>query len=143
MKNKYYDSIDNCPFLIFLKINEGKKDKTSLCFEGEATEEESEKAWDSLYSEYVNEFGVSPEYAHYLQQKALLCSYYDNYYNQNQTWYEPLIIEKEQSIRNLEAKIEGSSIDFNEMVGKLAKKMGFAINISKITIREFYSYVKS
>lgn len=143
MKNKYYNSIDTCPFLIFLQINEGKKGKDSLCFEGEATEEESENAWNQLYKEYVEEFGISVEYVYYLRKNALLCDYYDKYYNDNQIWYKTIILSEKEEIKALKKRIEGQAVDYNSLIGKLAKKMGFPINISKITIREFYSYVKS
>jgi hypothetical protein len=140
---KYYDSIDTCPILVFIKINEGKKDFLSLCFEGKAKETEANAAWERLYSEYIQEFGISPEYVHYLQQKAQLCSYQKAFYCDNELWYYALIEVKKQEIEKLEAQMATQNTDFNEILGKLAKKMGFAINISKTTIREFYSYIKS
>ena len=142
MKAKYYNSIDTCPIILFVKIQEGKKTKLDLCFEGKATEKEAIQAWDELYKEYVEEFGISAEYAYYLRQKALLCEYYANLIVEGQNWFKTIILVKEAEIKILESKFD-SSLDLNEILGKLAKKMGFAINISKTTIREFYSYVKS
>jgi len=126
-----------------MQISEGKKTLLDLCFEGKATEEEAVKAWESLYSEYIQEFGVSDEYKHFIRKKALLCDLYKKLYVNGEIWQHAVITVTKMEIETLEMNLQNSSSDFNEILGKLAKKMGFAINPIKTTIREFYSYIKS
>ena len=141
--SKYYKSIDNCPIILFIQIQEGKKQKTALCFEGEATEKESEKAWNSIYKEYVEEFGVSDEYKSYLKEKSRLCQLYNDFHNKKQLWKETLIKIKKQEIASLEERINSASFDFNAIFARLSQKVGFHLEINKLTIREFYAYINS
>ena len=140
--SKYYNSIDSCPILLFIKISENKKTVLELCFDGKSEEAEAKQAWEQLYDEYVQEFGVSTEYKHYVTKKCYLCALQVRLKLHGESWVKPLILITLAEIQDLEKQFSNNGGDFNEILGKLAKKMGFAINPSKTTIREFYSYLK-
>ena len=140
-KIKYYNSIDNCPALLFFQISEGKKDVTALCKKGLADEHEAIKAWDSIYSEFINEFGVSQEYKHYIRLKSELCEMIEQLID-GAKWMKMPIQIKKTDIANLENSLFKSDSNFNKTIAMLSKKMGFAIDPSKLTLRMFYSYIK-
>ena len=143
MANNYFNSIDTCSILLFVLISKGKKDATALCIDGKPNEGEAAKAWDELYTEYLEEFGVSAEYKHYIRQKIQLCEMIEGYYVNGETWRKILITIKKHEIAQLEAQMTGTDSDFTVTVGRLSKKMGFGIDPSKTSIRQFYSYIKS
>ena len=50
---------------------------------------------------------------------------------------------KQREIEQLEKNMASGESDFNVLLGKLAKKMGFGIDPMKTTVRQFYSYIKA
>ena len=141
--SNYFNSIDTCPILVFILISQGKKDVKALCIEGKPQEGEAVKAWDELYTEYLEEFGVSAEYKYYTMQRIQLCEMIEGLYVRNEFWRRILIEIKKHEIRQLEAQMAGGETDFNVTLGRLSKRMGFGIDPNKTTIRQFYSYLKA
>ena len=139
---KYFDSIDNCPILVFVLISEGKKDLSFLCIEGKPKEEDSLEAWKNVYAEYIENFGVSAEFIHYTRERLKLCEMLECFYVRGEKWQRILIAIKKNEIAQLEANMNTSSSDFNATIGKLSKRMGFGIDPMRTSIRQFYSYLK-
>ena len=143
MKAKYYDSIDTAPILLFILISQGKKDTGALCYEGEVDAKDAANSWDKLYFEYVESFGVSSEYIHYTRERLALCEMLVGFYVDGEKWRRVLIDLKRLEIQKLEANMAQSETDFNTVLGRLSKRMGFGIDPNKTTIRQFYSYLKA
>jgi hypothetical protein len=126
-----------------VQISQGKKTADSLCFEGKPTTSQSNEAWNLIYSEYIEEFGVSEEYKHYTRERLKLCAMLEALYVRDEKWQRVLIEIKKDEIKRMEADFSPNESDFNVLVGKLSKKMGFGIDPSRTSIRQFYSYLKS
>lgn len=140
---KYYNSIDNCPVLLFIQISQGEKQTAALCYKGKPNEKDSFKSWEGIYNEYLNTFGVSTEYIHYMREKSQLCQMLKEFFVDGSKWQRNLIEIKKAEIKRLEEIMNNGESDFNTILGKLSKKMGFGIDPNKTTIRQFYSYLKA
>ena len=143
MSAKYFNSIDTCPIMLFVLISEGKKTVEALCSEGEPKEEESLKAWELIYDEYINAFGISAEFAHYTRERLKLCEMLEGFYVRGEKWQKILIEIKKHEIKQLESNMSTGEADFNTTIGKLSKRMGFGIDPMRTSIRQFYSYLKA
>lgn len=135
--SKYYNSIDNCPILIFHKCLQG--DISKLCYKGKSHINSLNQSWQNIFNEYIKEFGLNPAYTRYLQKMQKACEYYEMAYVHGQKDQKTMaqITEREALIEMGE---QGSD-NFNKVVAWVSKEMGFPVNPQKISVREFYSYV--
>jgi hypothetical protein len=78
-----------------------------------------------------------------MRERIKLCEMIKSYYIEGEKWQKILINIKENEIKQLEEQMTKGVEDFNTLIGKLSKKMGFGIDPRKTSVRQFYSYLKA
>ena len=139
LRAKYYDSIDNCPIAIFNSILKSK-DVKFLTIKGKAKIKTLQKAWEKIFNEYLEEYGLPEKYKKYLELNITASKLYNEAYNKNQRHKKTLA-----KVRELEAEEifkDQKEEDFDLLVAKIEKNQGFNIDPYSVSVRKFYSYVK-
>jgi hypothetical protein len=136
LASKYYDSIDNCPVLVFHEIMNGG-DLKKLKMKGRFNGKKALESWKKIFNQYIKEFGLPENYKTYLEKMSQAAGFWaksiDDKFNKNMA-----------RIKEAEAKKalnDGAGGSFNDLVANVSKKMGFRVAPNEITVREFYSYV--
>lgn len=139
----YIDNIDDCNALLFFQICSGEKEYTSLYVKGFKNEKKALKAWINLYDEYIKNFGIPETYSEYLKKRI----------KANKVWIDVLV--KNKTSRRRKAEIleseasqmmkqdETNSNNIGVLSANISKQFGFNVDPSKVSVRQFYSYLKT
>ncbi len=97
------------------------------------------RAWEKIYNGFIREIGLSNDYLEYLDQIKKLAM-------MKLEWViNPSPINK-STVRLKEAELEDKQskkkADYNEIIAIISKSQGYRIDKGKVTVREFYSYIK-
>jgi hypothetical protein len=137
---KYFDSINNCPILIFDKIN--KTGDIRLLIVDKAiniSDKELLKIWEKIFDEYIEIFGISETYVNWIMYMQEAIRLYDEAINEDKPHLYTMAQVKEiEASEMLTATVE----DINITCAKISRELGFAVNPLKTTVSEFYSYIK-
>lgn len=138
-KRKVYDSIHSLPIMIFNNVIKNN-DPTLLVIEGEFKPMELIVVWEKIYSEFIDEFGLSETYLHYIRIKKKWANEMYRVWVKGEKYRQAFAeIHLEES-----SKLQQSNEDtFTKDIALLSKHMGFRINPHEITVFEYYSYIKS
>ena len=123
-----FDSIDNCPCSIFDKVN----------LTGNVELVGGLKNWQKINDEFVSEFGISEEFEKWLKLMGQYCKYLNEAIN-----------GKDRSKINFanKFKVEADAI-LNKPINNVdkyvvaSKFMGFRVNPTEYTVKEFYNIIK-
>lgn len=143
IKPKYelYNSIENMPVSVWFKINETSV-LTHLIKQGVCNDTQLLiDTWGVVYAEFINYIGINGTFDKLLKlkiKKALLeldIIITDDAFIQNK------LAMVNADINAIEVKqVAPNYLDSKIMV---EKAMGFHLDITKITVQEFYSYIKN
>lgn len=137
IRHKFYTTIDELPMYNWLKVHETGHlrhiiMKRRLFGNGVL-------AWNSLYNEYLNRFGMSERMEEYL---TLLREQINNYAKatlENDTYSHVMKQITEARINDIE---KAPKVDFNEQNAALEKYMGIAIDLRRTSVSEYMGKVK-
>lgn len=138
-QGRYFDSIHNCPVLTWNRVTT-TGDLREIHRGGRYNEKAARKNWIAIYDEYIKEFGIPEEYKRYLRDMAWACADYAEAYN-GKKWKLPIA-----QMREAQAKAafgEAPAAKFSEVVARVSRAVGFAIDPSRVTVAQFFGYVKS
>lgn len=137
-RSKYYQSIDDCTAFAFNEaLSKGKIE--SLCVAGKCKEKEAFKAWEKIISQYIDVFGIPEGYKEYLRKKLSAVKMYERAFVKGQKGYEihgQLMEAEANKMMNI-----GTGQKFELLTAQVSKGMGFIVDPSKVTVRQFYGYV--
>ena len=139
-KAKYYTNIDECPIIIYDKVNE-TQNLANLAYEGKAKLKEALKHWETINNEIFWEFGLNPKYAYILRLKKDLCRCIHEYYVKGMLSSKPMIKYFEYLIKEESKGLEVNKENIGKICAKLSKNNGFMIDPAKISVRMFFSMV--
>lgn len=139
-----YQSIDDIPVYNWFKINETNDLRWMLIDRDRKWHSGAAKnAWEMVYSEYIEAFGINENYLKLLEkQKELLLMNAekavdgDKWDPFNQNRMDMLRID----IKQLSTGKERPRT--NEMKVHLEKHLGFKINEKETTVKEYYTYLE-
>ena len=139
MVGKYYDNCDDLPMAIFIKITE-TGDVTLLSKTENVPYAKLAAAWNKIREEFFEKYADK--------------SYTDRYYRLLAKYYNLLIdislnkndlrnnIELKKVERELEAmSSDGNDIDYYKIKIWIEQILGFFLDLNKITVREFFTYI--
>lgn len=145
LRNRTWNGIDDMPIYNWWKVSSGE-----LMFvlkEGEvkmnaATGKILNEKWERIYDSYLLHFGFSEDFLRQLEKKkhiALLdLKMVETDDFTIQTDIDILRIELAQMVEESSGKT-----DFYETKSMMEMNLGFTLDPRKITVREFYSYIKN
>lgn len=138
---KYHTSIETLPIDSWFKINKTndlsllKRNylPSFLCLKPEIV-------WTKIYDEFIERVGLNDEFKSYLDTiKRIAIMQCDWVISPNPADK----IRIKQEIRELEEKHEAKTIEYNEIIAKVSKMQGFRIDPKKVSVFEFYGYLKA
>lgn len=98
-------------------------------------------AWNSIYSEYINEFGLSEKYLEILAKKKSIARHKNKYIQtENRIILNFIRIEENELEVLLNDK---DSIDFGEMLVILEKRLNREVGVKDITVYQYYNYIRT
>ncbi len=102
------------------------------------SEKELELVWESIYDEFIKEFGISEQYRLYLEKMGLYVEHLNAAYNGGDksqlTFAEIRKRQAEDLLKNNDNKISIYAV--------VSKFMGFPCRPKEISVKDFYSYLK-
>ena len=101
---------------------------------------ELDNIWVKINDEFINEFGLPDKYLDWLRYKEQAIKLYDEVYNGGEKWKITLAEVAERQAD--EVMNEGNRQTFSSLTAQVSKYMGFRVDIEKVTVSEFYNYIK-
>ena len=141
MVKKYYDSCDDLPMAIFIKVTE-TGDVLLLSKTENVSYNKVVEAWSKIKEEFFEKYADK--------------SYSDRYYRLLAKYYHLIIsttlnnndiksnVELKKVERELEAMTkEGNDVDYYKVKIWIEQILGFYLDFEKVTVREFFVYVET
>jgi hypothetical protein len=138
-----YDSIDNLPMFYWKKIHE--TDELKYLFVGNIeceNNQQLEKLWEDIYNEFINMFGISPEYKKIKRIKIKIANLKSDYLiTGDRMILNHINVEENMLKAIIEASPEG--VSFREGLIEIEKKTRVKQYAKKITVADFHNYLRS
>lgn len=129
---KSYDSINTCPVYLFNQV----------LITGDPEPIGGADTWSKLYTEYLEEFGVSDQYKSYIQAKCEECVHEIEAATGGGSLHKTLAQLSKLEAEAIEEKSSGNNSNIYELSAILSKKMSFRVDPKEVTVVEFYNYLK-
>lgn len=96
-------------------------------------------AYQRIFDEYINTFGLPDGYSRYLELMKKAVKLYNNSYNEGKRY---LLIKARiaESEAEREISVEGEKIEV--IAARISKYLGFQLNLKTTSIAQFYSYIE-
>ena len=135
LKTKYYSSIENLPVWNWFRINE-TNDLNYLVISGVATQAKLVELWDKIYCEFIDTFGISPQFRNILQlQKDITVLKINNAIGDGRS--ENVFIKiKQEELNKLISNTNANNI--NDLNTHLKRFLGYNINQKEVSVKEYY-----
>lgn len=131
-----YDSIRSTPMAVWNRIQEDG-DMKALIKKGKATEAQLDQAWQKLYGEYIEEFGVSEIYEKHLIKKRELCyALLEDIEKSSAATRHNIKMKMKEVVNFFESQ---PKVNFGMIVSQLKKYMGQRIDMNTTMVYEFYN----
>lgn len=139
-KHQVYNSIDDLPIFIWIKIHE-KRDLLLLKKNSDHVPlGVLASAWERIYGEFIDVFGVSDKFREILFMKRDIALLKINMALSGSRHYLTFIEIKQMQFEELLKK----EVNHNYMdsLVHVEKYVGFKLNIRECSVREYYTYLK-
>lgn len=140
---EYYDSIDYLPVLAWEKIH-ATGDVSFLLKKRSAINAsqkgELDKAWEALYNEYVNVFGLGEQFKRALEMQVSIALLKLKKITTGDENIQTFIDVKSLQLAEMQKNNKGG--DIYKAKKAIEKKMGIRIPLAEVSVREFYSYLR-
>jgi hypothetical protein len=135
----YFTSIDELPLHNWIQCTKG--DIKYVRTDKNGTEQQDREAWEKIYNEYLQRYGLAKTYKRYLEQlKKITQAELDYVIKEDRFKLTVMEMEKqrlEQMVNNF-----GSGISIEAMLIHLCKWIGYFIKTKNITVVEYFNLMK-
>ncbi|MBU3681639.1 MAG: hypothetical protein FGM16_06845 [Flavobacterium sp.] len=98
--------------------------------------------WSVVYDGYIERFGLSEDYTKLIEKKKEIAALKVERMVTGQKSLNTFIKIAELELEALQKGDRKDEIDFYESKAQVEKQLGFVLDPKKITVAEFYSYIK-
>lgn len=139
-KVKHYTSTEDMPIYNWFKINETSDVSYMLVNRGQmGNKEVLKKAFENIYSQYIDEFGINESYLKILElERNIILLYTDMALTKNLSLQNFIDMAEMDLSKSREAKKSNP----RETVVYVEKHMGFPVNEHTTSVSKFYNYLK-
>lgn len=138
---KHYDSIDNLPLYNWRKINETNDLRWMFASGKGQVNRRIAEAWQTIYDEYIDEFGINDKYLQILELKREIVKLTAELALTGDRSIETFIdIAKWELTELLKNEDKGQS--FGTVKAYVEKYMGFHLDERIVSVRDYYNYLK-
>jgi len=142
---KYYKNIEDLPIKLWFDIHETGNYNLLLISKTKVTDKvynTLHKCWESIYEQYIKEFGLSDDYLAHINIKKKIANLQADLIITGQKHFKTLIkIEREKIKINSLGEKKPASLNMN--LAKMSKYYGFHLNSKELTVIDYYSYVNN
>ncbi len=100
-----------------------------------------ELLWETIYDEYLMEFGLSKDYKQVMKLKKSIALQKADYIEKEDRILLNFIAADEIALKDLYERTK-NSVTFRKSLEFIEKKQGVKQNLRKITVGEYFSYLK-
>lgn len=104
--------------------------------------ERLELLWSKIYDEFIAEFGISSDYQKLLRKKRQIALLKAEFISKEDRVLINFINVEENMLKQMYKGME-QQISFRENLIRLEKKQGFKMDSKKITVADYYNYLRS
>lgn len=138
----YYDLIDEMPLFNWEQCINGNLNYARINPKSKGKERKDLEAWETLYDQHLQRFGIGSEHQRILDKKIELAELQCEYCIDGNAFLLNRIKMLETDIKDiLERTQQGMSID--ECLMLLSRWLGFHLSKKQITCVEFQNYLKA
>lgn len=140
LKSNYYTEIDEISLRNYRKAMTGKleylrKDETK------GTKKEDVKAWQLVYDDYLNEFGLGYKYENYIELQLELIELNCQFVDTNERFLLNRIELIKAEMREFETIEDSDNLD--DAIVYVSKWLGSVINEREISAKSFFKMLNS
>lgn len=138
---KYYKSIDDILLFNWLKCIGGEYQYARIDVVNEKHTLQDIEAWESIYSTYVDEFGLNQLYKDYLKKSKKLAMLQAEYILTEKRFHLNAIEVLQEQVEKIKKQMD-SGITSDSVLVHLSKFMGYKVDPKKITAKEYFILIK-
>lgn len=136
----FYKSIEDMPIYNWFKVNSTGDLRFCLVkHKSKYDKNLAQKSFDTLYSEYIDFFGLGETYTKVLELKARIMDLKLEMKINNDTFIENFINMAEIDLKELQ--LQTNKTNTNEVKVYLEKYLGFRLNEKEVSVKEYYTYL--
>jgi len=140
-----YRSIDELPIKIWFDIHKNT-DYKKLLKSGDCEDEETYfklfEAWQTLYNEFIDRFGLSEEFLADLETEVKIANLQADLIITKQKHLKTLIRVEQEKLRINTFDTKEPS-DLESTLAKISKLYGFKLSSRETTTAEYYAYINN
>lgn len=141
----HYLSIDELPINIWFDIHKSADFRLLLKEKIESTEKDFiilSEAWEKLYNQFIDRFGLSEEFYSDLNQSVRLAELQAKFIITKKPHIKTLIKVEKEKIKNNKEEIK-NPIELESILATISKHFGFQLRSRDLTVAEYYSYINN
>lgn len=140
LKSRYYTEIDEVSLRNYRKAMDGKleylrKDQSV------GTKKEDLKAWQLVYDDYLNEFGLGDRYEYYLELQMELVELNCEFVETGERFLLNRVEQIKAELKSFETVEDSDSLD--DAITYVSKWIGSVINEREISAKSFFKMMSS
>jgi hypothetical protein len=138
-----YKDINELPVVNWFKVHKDAsyelllRDKVEM--NGEI-EDELFLLWDVLNNQYIERFGLSPEYEAELDIRDQIAIYQADRIINNDNYFNTLIAVEKQKLKSLIGE-SGKAQGYEKTLMRMSRVIGFKLDSRDMTTEQYYSYL--
>ena len=135
----FYTSLEDMPIYNWFKVNSGKLEFVYEKKPKKIDEKEAEKAFESLFAEYIDIFGISESYYKVLELKKEICKLNIEMALTGDLFLKNFIRMAQIELNDLNKNTDKTNL--HEVKVYLEKYLGFRLNEKEVSVKEYYTYL--
>ncbi len=141
----YYKSIDDLPIKRWFDIHKTGDYRLLLKEIIDIDSDDFQElfdAWNVIYNQYIEKFGLSEEFLNDLNDQIQLANYKAEFIISGDRYLKTLIKVEEERIE-AEKRNEAKEVELEILLAKMSKYYGFKLDSKELTVVQYYSYLKA
>lgn len=141
-----FRSIDELPIKVWFDVH--KTGDYRLLIKGVIPEVDAKQfqllfeAWEGMYNEYIDKFGLSEEFLEDLNNQIELANYRAEFIISGDRYLRTLIKVGEERIKQTNKK-NLKPVQLEILLAKMSKYYGFKLESKELTVVQYYSYLET
>lgn len=136
---KYYQSIEDMPIYNWFKVNNGDFRFMLVKHSIKYDFDKAKEAFDKLYSEYIDTFGISESYLKVIELKKNISVLKIEMALTGDRFLKNFIRMSEIELNDINSRTNKTNV--NEVKVHLEKYLGFRLNEKETSVKEYYTYL--
>lgn len=145
MQHNYYNTIDELPIKVWFHVHKTGDLKKLLIDNVQFTVALFDKladSWESMFDQWMSQFGLSDEYMASLRQRKLLANYQAELIITGKPHFKTLIMVEQEKMK-MDSNDDMTEMPLEKTLAKISKYYGFKLDSRNLTVSQYYSYIEN